>query len=41
MAVSLDKKGQMRLSLALLGNKGSEFYSEIQWEVIEEIQAGK
>lgn len=41
MAVSLNKKGQTRLSLALPGSEGSEFYSEMLWEVIEEIQAGK
>lgn len=41
MAVSLNKKGHMGLSLALPGSKGSELYSEMQWEVIEEIQAGK
>lgn len=41
MAVSLTKKEQTRLSLALPGSEGSEFYSEMQWKVIEEIQAGK
>lgn len=38
----MDKKGQqIRLSLVLQNNKGSEFYSKTQWEVIKQIQAGK
>lgn len=41
MAISLDKKGQIRLPLVLKDKESSEFYSKTHWEVIKKIQTGK